>query len=84
MAEQIPNLKARREALGWGVSELARRANASDLTITVLENGGGCDVAEARRILVALSGAEPRPAPAKPGPNAAIVPAKGKTDAPGL
>jgi hypothetical protein len=34
---RLDNLKPEREALGWSVTRLARSANLSDATITILE-----------------------------------------------
>lgn len=51
---KLPSLKARREAAGITKSELARRACCSDLTVTILENGGNCDPHVTERILDAL------------------------------
>lgn len=47
-------LQARRIAGGLSVSELARRANLTDLTIQELENGGVCDPQVTERLLDVL------------------------------
>jgi DNA-binding XRE family transcriptional regulator len=51
---RMDTLKARRILGGMSVTELAKKANVSDLTITILENGGNCLAPEAARIVTAL------------------------------
>lgn len=51
---RLDSLKAQRLAAGLGVTELARKANVSDLTIKRLEDGGNVDTHEAQRIADAL------------------------------
>lgn len=53
---RLDTLKTRRLAGGLSVAELARRASVSDLTITILENGGNCTPDVTDRILNALGG----------------------------
>lgn len=48
-------LLARRLLAGITVGELARRANVSDQTVIVLENGGNCPVEVSQRLLDALA-----------------------------
>lgn len=69
MAEQIPTLKARRDALGWTIADLARHSSTSDLTVQGLEVGGGATPDVVARILSALDAEDtarkPAPTPAK-------------------
>jgi predicted transcriptional regulator len=54
MGHKLTTLKARREAAGITIGELARRATCSDQTIVILENGGNCEPHVTERILDAL------------------------------
>jgi DNA-binding XRE family transcriptional regulator len=51
---RLTTLKARREAAGISVPELARLASCSDQTIVQLEAGGNCDPDVTDRIITAL------------------------------
>lgn len=55
-AHKLTSLKTRRTAAGLTIGELARRANVSDLTIVILENGGNCDPQVTERLQDALGG----------------------------
>lgn len=54
VGHRLDTLRARREAGGLGVAELARRANLTDALIEDLESGGNCRPHETQRILDAL------------------------------
>lgn len=54
VAHRLDTLQARRILAGISVGELARRANVSDQTVVILENGGNCPVEVTQRILDAL------------------------------
>lgn len=51
---RMDSLKTRRIAGGFTVTGLAKAANVSDQTITILENGGSCGPDETARIVAAL------------------------------
>jgi hypothetical protein len=53
--QRMDSLKTRRIAGGLTIGALARLAAVSDLTITILENGGTCGPDEAARIVTALA-----------------------------
>jgi transcriptional regulator with XRE-family HTH domain len=52
--DRLPTLKARRESAGLRISDLARLACCSDLTVLQLERGGNCDPDVTARILNVL------------------------------
>lgn len=52
---RMDTLKARRLLGGLSITDLARLANVSDLTIKQLENGGNCTDVVADRIVTALA-----------------------------
>ncbi len=52
---RMDSLKTRRIAGGYTVTSLAKKANVSDQTITILENGGSCGPDESARIVNALA-----------------------------
>lgn len=52
---KLDSLKAQRLAAGMGITALAKKADVSDLTVTVAENGGNIEPWEAQRIANALS-----------------------------
>jgi DNA-binding XRE family transcriptional regulator len=54
MSHKLDNLKAQRLAAGMGVTDLAKKANVSDRTITSIEDGGNVDVHVSQRIADAL------------------------------
>ncbi len=54
MAHKLDNMKAQRDAAGLTITGLAKKANVSDQTIKVLENGGAVDVYASQRIADAL------------------------------
>lgn len=53
---RLDTLQARRILGGLSVGEVARRANVSDQTVLILENGGNCQPEVSQRILDALAG----------------------------
>lgn len=57
MACRMDTLKTRRVLGGFSVASLAKAANVSDLTITILENGGTVTPEAEKRILDALASA---------------------------
>jgi hypothetical protein len=54
-AHRLDGLKARRILGGMTIGELAKKAQVSDLTITILENGGQCNPKDTQQILDALA-----------------------------
>jgi predicted transcriptional regulator len=51
---RLDSLKAQRVIAGLGITELAKKANVSDNTVKILEDGGSCEAHEAQRIADAL------------------------------
>jgi predicted transcriptional regulator len=51
---RLDSLRAQRVVAGLGITDLAKKANVSDTTIKVLEDGGNCEAHEAQRIADAL------------------------------
>lgn len=50
----LSSMRAQRIAAGYSVSDLAKKANVSDLLMKGLEDGGNCEVYESQRIADAL------------------------------
>lgn len=55
MAHKLDNLQTQRLAAGLTITGLAKKANVSDQTVKVLENGGWVDVYASKRIADALA-----------------------------
>lgn len=54
MSQRLDNHKSQRLAASHTVTSLAKKANVSDQTINILENGGAVDHNAAQRIADAL------------------------------
>lgn len=50
----LNSLRAQRVVAGYSVSDLAKKANVSDITVKGIEDGGNCEVYESQRIADAL------------------------------
>lgn len=55
MGHKLDNMKAQRDIAGLTITGLAKKANVSDQTVKVLENGGVVDVYASKRIADALA-----------------------------
>lgn len=54
MAHKLDSSKSQRTSAGFGITELAKKANVSDLTINRIENGDAVDVHVSQRVADAL------------------------------
>jgi transcriptional regulator with XRE-family HTH domain len=54
MAHRLDQMKTQRESAGHSLQTLAKKANVSELTIKMLENGGTVGVEASQRIADAL------------------------------